>query len=960
MATRAKPRKAAGKNTTGTAGAATPGTTTQTGNNSTTPTPAVTTFPPLDCSAGLPASESFHDVTFAEFKRINRRIDDLPYPIVLAEIDASKLPGAYAAIHGRAPNATQRTMPAAVLQSSLKATGGVPLSRFLDKSLSDLHAPLVVDVNVKNVGSMIDAKQVRVDRQTAKLTLSDDAIADLLSNRPAVTPARIGRKDVLLRLVPPEAPPATPLLNEYAVGTAEAFIRYPVVSSTDGAPVRVKMNAAQLGTLTNSGMLKVTVGGRKIVLRTGPSTDGTSGVRATASYAATATVRSEGLESESTRSSGNGEAPAATIQPKSAGILPLALYLPWRHRWILRGYSRGELLHSLALGPQEEVTIEISTWDRRKRTFEDSAQSEFEQTLDFTDTRKDTESVVREVGNQTELGLTAGGNIGFKVGIVDVSANSTASAKNGITNSSKNNLEILRESVTKATNKLKLQRETKVSETSEIGTENKVTRKVRNPNMCHTLTLNYYEVLAHYGIVTEFNKDDARLCVLDDNPIQMDDFNDTNMRYYESVLRRVLLVPDLAKGFDAARKLYAQAQLCEAERRNETCHAMANLDTGDEAARQQLVDTVGRAVAAYKKLQQSGVSAIPVPSPIQFFLPVFWPILTIMVFDQVSLQRWMYLNRAAAIAPHLFEVLGTLSKNTPVSDSDIQELAEAFNDVKPSSLSISSIQVDTNSMYWLLRRALSVPPVPAVFTDIPDYCYTPNDAGLMAILNTFMATIGELAKAKQAAAAKRAMDANQESVQTDYTNKEIAEALESVEALRFHLNQYRNYYRTAILTLMPFPDAFVNRLGALPMVERRVVGFDADQVALPINAALDPRTDLLFRTLVTENEELLSTRTTQPVTLPTSGIHVETRRGNCNSCEDYIVMLRRRDLQMKRVAIDLKQETLAQQKLETARLQARIEGEDYTEAVTRSPTLRLELDPPIVWEKKPDDIPPAP
>ena len=62
-----------------------------------------------------------------------------------------------------------------------------------------------------------------------------------------------------------------------------------------------------------------------------------------------------------------------------------------------------------------------------------------------------------------------------------------------MTNSSKSNRVSWGESGTKSINKLKLQLETKVSESSEIGTEIKVTRKVRNPNLCHALTLNYYE-----------------------------------------------------------------------------------------------------------------------------------------------------------------------------------------------------------------------------------------------------------------------------------------------------------------------------------------------------------------------------------------------------------------------------------------------------------------------------------
>src|SRR4249919_2997017 len=84
MATRKKSSAAKKQSTPRTAPATT---TAKPSEDASLNSPATTTFPPGDCQAGLPASTSFHDVTFAEFKRINRTIDDLPYPIVLSDIN---------------------------------------------------------------------------------------------------------------------------------------------------------------------------------------------------------------------------------------------------------------------------------------------------------------------------------------------------------------------------------------------------------------------------------------------------------------------------------------------------------------------------------------------------------------------------------------------------------------------------------------------------------------------------------------------------------------------------------------------------------------------------------------------------------------------------------------------------------------------------------------------------------
>ena len=52
--------------------------------------------------------------------------------------------------------------------------------------------------------------------------------------------------------------------------------------------------------------------------------------------------------------------PAAPIPNLSS--FRVAFYLPYRQEWQLDGYSRGRMVNSLTLGPQEEQTIEIFKW----------------------------------------------------------------------------------------------------------------------------------------------------------------------------------------------------------------------------------------------------------------------------------------------------------------------------------------------------------------------------------------------------------------------------------------------------------------------------------------------------------------------------------------------------------------------------------------------------------------------
>src|SRR5690606_29197451 len=97
-----------------------------------------------------------------------------------------------------------------------------------------------------------------------------------------------------------------------------------------------------------------------------------------------------------------------------------------------------------------EVTIEVSSWDRRKRSFEDSAQSEFEQTTDFTDTEKDSQSVVREVANQSQFGVNFGTQVGAKFEVVNFSGSAGGDARTAMNNSTKTSFDSLQEATRRA------------------------------------------------------------------------------------------------------------------------------------------------------------------------------------------------------------------------------------------------------------------------------------------------------------------------------------------------------------------------------------------------------------------------------------------------------------------------------------------------------------------------------
>lgn len=875
-----------------------------------------------------------HEYVYAEFKRLNVIIDNLPYPVFIPPFFVQSPPQLKAqAIY---PSVGGNVSP-------LQLHGGVPVDRMFDRNLSDLQKPVALDVAVPNLKPLLDNRGglVRHAGSASRVALSDHNVADLIMGRPTVVKTTRGAHS-FVRLIPAAAPSSqAPLQTRYQVPSVEAFVRSPYVTAADGSRLRVSLSGAQLQEFART---------RSIAAKVGNSTIQVSAASTTAPVPAFVTRTGEALDSGDGVSVGVsavapfGSGLAVPPQVPSLGKLPLALYTPWKQLWKLKGYSRGELLQGIALAPQEEVTIEVSSWDRRKTTFEDSAQSEFEQSTDFTQTDKDSTSVVRDVGNQFQAGMTSGMQVGVKISeAVDIHGQATGNLSDALNTSAKTTLDTVSEAVHHSASKLRLERQTKVGLTTEIGTENKVTRKVKNANLCHSLRLNYYEILASYDIITQFNKDEAQLCILVPSDLvgMHGDFNYTNVRYYEDVLSRVLIVPALASGFAAAHTLFAQDELCEAKRRNSMCAAAAQVPSAVDQDLQNLIAQAGKVRDAYQTLSNASPSGAQLlPSAWAIFAPgLIWTIDISAV--QKSFLQWLYFTRVQQMEPHLFDVISQWPSGTLTKDQ-VQDLIQALGVVTSlSQLGTQAISQDPNSLYGIIRGWTGLPDV-VVFI-VPGDDYAVDDAGFVASLSAFRDLANTLADDTRQQAAAAAMQANQSTVQADFPDKDIAQALESADALVQHLNAYKNYYRTMMLKLMPWSDQLSNLMSAYsPIVMHQVSGFTDEYVALPVNADLDPRLKQLFDTLVTNNKDLTSMQTVIPVDLPTPGIHLETRLGECSACEDYVEQIRQLDLESKRLDIRLKHEQLEQQKSETQRYRDRVQAKEYGDPVTRPTTVRLE------------------
>ena len=92
------------------------------------------------------------------------------------------------------------------------------------------------------------------------------------------------------------------------------------------------------------------------------------------------------------------------------------------------------------------------------------------------------------------------------------------------------------------------------------------TRTVTNHNHCHALTVQYYEVLRNFEITTEFIH--TRQVVL--IPYAVNTFTADIALRFETILRRVLLDPDLAECFDAILRVRYCSELYQDTANNES------------------------------------------------------------------------------------------------------------------------------------------------------------------------------------------------------------------------------------------------------------------------------------------------------------------------------------------------------------------------------------------------------
>ena len=180
----------------------------------------------------------------------------------------------------------------------------------------------------------------------------------------------------------------------------------------------------------------------------------------------------------------------------------------YRQEWRHEGFTLGELISSLSLLPNEELTLEVSSWQRTRKEVQEELTEEERKQYERELKRTDEESVATEAMANNGWSLSATGSVNYG----PVSASGSASATGSLEQRTQQAERHVTEETTKATNQVSLRRAVRMTQSAEAGSESRTTRRIKNPNGCHTVTFNFFQIVKLF---------DVQLRLLNDAPTVM-------------------------------------------------------------------------------------------------------------------------------------------------------------------------------------------------------------------------------------------------------------------------------------------------------------------------------------------------------------------------------------------------------------------------------------------------------
>ena len=173
-----------------------------------------------------------------------------------------------------------------------------------------------------------------------------------------------------------------------------------------------------------------------------------------------------------------------------------------------------------------------------------------------------------------------------------------------------------------------------------------------------------------------------------------------------------------------------------------------------------------------------------------------------------------------------------------------------------------------------------------------------DDNGMLALLNSLKGNADAQTKQDTANAEQKRREriAREAEIASAFPLKQVLDALEREEALLSHLNANGHFYRYALLTSRPSENLVFTDPDLAPYLDNTTLGLAGDLVAVPVRTERIRELDTVWAR-VFKDEGLFAQVEKSEITLPTNGLSLEQRLGQCDGCEDYIDDSRALELQ---------------------------------------------------------------
>jgi hypothetical protein len=638
----------------------------------------------------------------------------------------------------------------------------------------------------------------------------------------------------------------------------------------------------------------------------------------------------------------------------------IGLLTQYEQEWTLTGYSRGALVSALTLAPNEEMVLEVFTWDRTKVEEQRETTTEYERNVDASSLTKVSGQISRDLSETTDRSAGIGLGATLPVQGIPVKVEGNADVSNTLNEGMQTSVESIAEATTRASERFKTTNQVKVVQTRETGREERVTRRIRNPNLGRTLTLNCFEVIENYSVKTGAKVGEPFFVLLVDFP-RPPKFDIDFILAYQDKLQRALLSTVYRGGFDAAKKILAQRYFDERSLIKVEIDASRNNGGGEstppaETAPAPPIVTLAKSLRnKLKKLLELDLVK-EVFKLAESYKPFGEPVKNSEKADaEAALGRFNFWIKFKVVTPGVDSLAKEFVDNLSSGDITPQSAYEALSAFVPGLDDewVTSLKMIAANIVAVHLGATLIIPFPWLLPVMLELAIIEDNMGIPKLIEKAKKEVRnyEMTMGIPGAAATGAPAAGAPAVAPPlpppppqlYTLAAQAEAEAEFRKFQLHLEANAVYYMNFIIAQ---EDANVRYeklkvMGIQNYVENRLLGFVGRKAIFPLvmnSIGSKAKTYIESKLLAgwhSKDGDLHVppvTETTIQVALPTGGLYMEASMGQCDALEPFLAASRDVELASARAQVALAEERVKQMAIENQRRQMKLDNGDLDPA----------------------------